>query len=74
MAWTRSILVRHEGKADKFVSDYLLVREGEKGLIWLGNFTDFEAMGAFMNTPEQQRIDKEDGVSVVVYTMLSMEG
>ena len=74
MAWTWSILVRHEGEAGKFVSDYTLAREGEKGLIWLGNVTDFEAMGEFMNTPEQQRLDEEDGISMVVYTMQAMEG
>ena len=63
-----------KGKAGKFVSDYTLVREGDKGLIWLGNVTDFEALGAFMNTPEQQRLDEEDGISMVTYTMQAMEG
>ncbi|MGE4550412.1 MAG: hypothetical protein AAEJ57_03405 [Opitutales bacterium] len=67
------ILQDMKSEAGKFVSDYTLVREGEKGLIWLGNVTDLEAFGAFMNTPEQQRIDEEDGVSVLVYTMQSME-
>ena len=61
-------------EAGKFLSDYTLVREGEKGLIWLGNVTDFEALGAFMNTPELKRIDEEDGVSMVVFTMQAMEG
>jgi hypothetical protein len=28
------------------------VKEGENGLIWLGNVTDFEALGALMPTPE----------------------
>ena len=63
-----------KGEAGKFLSDYTLVREGEKGLIWLGNVTDFEALGAFMNTPELKRIDDEDGVSMVVFTMQAMEG
>jgi hypothetical protein len=63
-----------KGEAGKFLSDYTLVREGEKGLIWLGNVTDFEALGAFMNTPELKRIDEEDGVSMVVFTMQAMEG
>ena len=63
-----------KGEAGKFLSDYTLVREGEKGLIWLGNVTDFEALGAFMNTPELKRIDEEDGVSTVVFTMQAMEG
>jgi hypothetical protein len=68
------ILQDMKGEAGKFVSDYTLVREGEKGLIWLGNVTDFEALDAFMSTPELQRQDEEDGVSVVVYTMQAMEG
>jgi len=68
------ILQDMKGEAGKFVSDYTLVREGEKGLIWLGNVTDFEALGAFMNTPELKRIDEEDGVSMVVFTMQAMEG
>ena len=68
------ILQDMKGEAGKFVSDYTLAREGEKGLIWLGNVTDFEALGAFMSTPELQRQDEEDGVSVVVYTMQAMEG
>ena len=63
-----------KGEAGKFLRDYTLVREGEKGLIWLGNVTDFEALGAFMNTPELKRIDEEDGVSMVVFTMQAMEG
>jgi len=63
-----------KGEAGKFLSDYTLVRGGEKGLIWLGNVTDFEALGAFMNTPELKRIDEEDGVSMVVFTMQAMEG
>jgi len=68
------ILQDMKGEAGKFVSDYTLAREGEKGLIWLGNVTDFEAMGEFMNTPEQQRLDEEDGISMVIYTMQAMEG
>jgi len=63
------ILQDMKGEAGKFVSDYTL-----EGLIWLGNVTDFEAMGEFMNTPEQQRLDEEDGISMVVYTMQAMEG
>ena len=46
------ILQDMKGETGKFVSDYTLAREGEKGLIWLVNVTDFEAMGEFMKTPE----------------------
>ena len=67
------ILQDMKGEAGKFVSDYTLAREGEKGLIWLGNVTDLESMGEFMNSPEQQRLDEEDGISMVAYTMQSME-
>ena len=68
------ILKDMKGGASKFISDFTLVREGENGLIWLGNVTDFEALGAFMNTPEQQRIDEEDGATIAVFTMQAMEG
>ena len=58
-----------KGEAGKFASDCTLVREGVKPLIWLDNVTDIEALCAFMNTPETQQIDEEDGVSTVVYAM-----
>jgi len=63
-----------KGEAGKFVSDYTLVWEGEKCLIWLGNVTDFEALDEFMNTPELKRIDDDDGVSMLVNAMQAMEG
>ena len=68
------ILKDMKGGASKFISDFTLVREGENGLIWLGNVTDFEALGAFMNTPEQQQLDEEDGATIAVFTMQAMEG
>jgi len=50
------------------------VKEGENGLIWLGNVTDFEALGVLMPTPEQEQLDIDDGVISNVLTMQAMGG
>jgi quinol monooxygenase YgiN len=52
-----------------FISDFELVKVNDHKSIMLFNYTDMEAMQAFMTTPEMKQWDEENGCVDTVYSM-----
>ena len=48
------------------------MKPGEKEFMACMNITDMEAMGAFMNSPEELQWDKDNGCKYTVYGMEEM--
>ena len=55
------------------MTEYELVKVNEHKSIFMGNVTDFEAMGAMMASPEAKKWDEENGCVDTVYMMQKME-
>ena len=58
--------------AGDFVTEYELIKVNDHKSIFMGNVTDFEAMGAMMNSPEMKAWDEENGCVDTVYMMEKM--
>ena len=61
-----------ERGASKYCSEWKLADTGNNGFVWLGNITDMEGMGAFLNTDEEMKWDKDNGCVYKLYTMSEM--
>ena len=61
-----------EAHGHAFVKEYELIKVSEHKSIFMAHVTDFEAMGALMNTPEMKQLDKENGCVDTVYMMEKM--
>ena len=57
----------------EFLTEYELVKVNEHKSIFMGNVTDFEAMGTMMASPEAKKWDEENGCVDTVYMMQKME-
>ena len=62
------------GEAAGFVSGYNLADLGDGNLMMCANVTDFEKMGAFMNTPERLQWEKDVGATYKTYTLEEIQG
>ncbi|MEE2789102.1 MAG: hypothetical protein VX589_17335 [Myxococcota bacterium] len=58
-----------EAHGHAFVTAYELIKVHEHKSIFMGHVTDFEAMGALMNSPEMKKWDAENGCVDTVYMM-----
>ena len=58
--------------AGEFVAEYELVKVNEHKSIFMAHVTDFEAMGAMMNSPEMKKWDEENGCVDTVYMLEKM--
>ena len=63
-----------ERGASKFCSDWTLADTGNNGFVWLGNVTDMDGMGAFLNTEEETEWDSDNGCVYKIYTTSEMSG
>ena len=61
-----------ERGASEFCSDWTLADNGNNSFVWLGNITDMDSMGAFLNTDEEKKWDADNGCVYKVYTMSEM--
>ena len=61
-----------ERGASKYCSEWKLADTVNNGFVWLGNITDMEGMGAFLNTDEEMKWDKDNGCVYKLYTMSEM--
>ncbi len=43
-------------------------------MIWVGEITDMEAFGAFMDSDYNKKWDEENGVVVTAYSLTEMAG
>tara|TARA_A100001015_G_C14446662_1_gene502543 strand:+ start:93 stop:356 length:264 start_codon:yes stop_codon:yes gene_type:complete len=61
-----------ERGASEFCSDCTLADNGNNSFVWLGNVTNMDSMGAFLNTDEEKKWDSDNGCVYKVYTMSEM--
>jgi len=57
------------GEPGQWIGEWSLIREGDNGMVWLGEITDFNAFGAFMSDPEENEKDKSMGLDIKVFTI-----
>ena len=57
----------------QWIGEWSLIREGDNGMVWLGEIKDFNAFGAFMSDPEETEKDKSMGLDFKVFTIQPME-
>ena len=58
--------------AGEFLTEWRFAEVSEKEFMACMNVTDMEAMGAFMNSPEELQWDKDNGCKYTVYCMGEM--
>ncbi|MBL6623393.1 MAG: hypothetical protein ISQ22_05655 [Rhizobiales bacterium] len=61
------------GEPGQWIGEWSLIREGDNGMVWLGEIKDFNAFGAFMSDPEEVEKDKSMGLDFKVFTIQPME-
>ena len=62
------------GNMGKFCTDYRLANLGNGEIIFIGNITDMEALGAMMSSPEEVQWDIDNGAEYKAYLMNEMTG
>mgnify|MGYP000737063491 CR=1 FL=1 len=63
------VVKESEEEMSAFVSDYELIKVNDHKSIMLVNFTDMEALQAFMTTPKTRLWNEENGCVDTVYSM-----
>ena len=61
-----------ERGASEFCCEWTLADIGNNGFVWLGNITDMDGMGSFLNTDEEIKWDRDNGCVYKIYTMSEM--
>ena len=68
----RKMVKSYEEETKKFISEYEIAEINEHKTAMFMNVTDMEAMGAFMNSPEELQWDKDNGCKYTVYALEEM--
>ena len=56
------------GTPGQWIGEWSIMREGDNGMEWLGEITDFDTFGAFMRDPAEIEKDKSMGIEYTFYS------
>tara|TARA_Y200000002_G_C22337709_1_gene519494 strand:- start:126 stop:320 length:195 start_codon:yes stop_codon:yes gene_type:complete len=62
------------GEPGKWIAAYEMAQISNNSMIWVGEITDMEAFGAFMDSDYNKKWDEENGVVVTAYSLTEMAG
>ena len=62
------------GEPGKWIAAYEMAQISNNSMIWVGEITDMEAFGAFMDSDYNKKWDEENGVVVIAYSLTEMAG
>mgnify|MGYP004038594805 CR=1 len=61
------------GEPGQWIGEWSLLREGDNGMVWLGEIKNFDAFGAFMSDPAEMEKDKSMGIDYKAYSIQPMD-
>ena len=60
------------GEPGKWIAAWELAQTSRNSLVWVGDITDMDAFGAFMDSDYNRKWDEENGVVVTPYSLTAM--
>ena len=61
------------GEPGQWIGEWSILREGDNGIVWIGEIKDFDAFDAFYNDPAEIEKDKSMGIDQKVYSIQPMD-